>query len=126
MQKKLIYGFLRELPIFTNWKGETYDSIFVIINQLKKMLHYELIKVTINASSLEKVIINVVVKHHGLPNSIVRNWGFVFTSKFWSLLCYFFDIKQKVSYKKDVNPCSKSKTANELTTELQTLMSVYG
>ena len=30
----------------------------------------------------------------------------------------------KVSYKKDVDPCSRSKTADQLATELQTLISV--
>ena len=61
------------------------------------MVHYKLVKVTINALSLVEVIIDVVVRHHGLPNSIVTNRGSLFTSKFWSLLCYFFSIKQRFS-----------------------------
>lgn len=35
----------------------------------------------------------MVVCQHGLPNSIVSDQEAVFTSKFWSLPCYFFDIK---------------------------------
>ena len=34
------------------------------------------------------------MRHHGLPDSIITNWGSLFTSKFWSSLCYFFGIKR--------------------------------
>ena len=61
------------------------------------MVYYEPVKITINAPSLAEVIINVVVCHHGLSNSIVTDKGSLFTSKFWSLLCYFFGIKTRLS-----------------------------
>ena len=38
----------------------------------------------------------MVVRQHGLPDSIVTNRGFFFTSKFWSLLYYFVDIKWRL------------------------------
>ena len=60
------------------------------------MVYYELIKITINAPRLAKIIINMVVWHHGLRNSIVTDRGSLFTSKFWSLLCYFLSIKRKL------------------------------
>ena len=184
--------FVTGLPVSTNWKGETYDSILVIVDRLTKMVHYEPVKVTIDAPGLAKVIIDMVVRHHDLSDSIVSNCSSVFTSKFWLSLCYFLDIKRKLSttfhpqtdgqterqnstmeayfqafvnyeqndlarllpmtefaynnakniiisytlfelncgfhprlsYKKDVNPCSKSKTADQLATELQILMSM--
>ena len=52
---------------------------------------------TINASALAEVIIETVVRHHGFPDLIVRNRGSVFTLKFWSLLCNFLGIKQRLS-----------------------------
>ncbi len=60
------------------------------------MVHYEPVKVTIDASSLAEVIINVIVRHHGVPELIVTDRGSLFTSKFWSSLCYFLDIKRKL------------------------------
>ena len=63
--------FVTGLPILTDWKGDSYESILVIVNQLTKMVYYKPIKVTINAPSLAKIIIDVVVKHHGLLDSIV-------------------------------------------------------
>ena len=156
------------------------------------MVYDEPVKVTIDAPRLVGVIIDVVVRHYGCPDSNVSDRGSVFTSKFWSLLCYFLGIKRKlsttfhpqtdgqierqnstieayflvfvnyeqndwarllpmaefaynnaknistgytsfelncgfhprVSYKEDVDPRSRSKTADQLATELQTLMSV--
>ncbi len=54
-------------------------------------------KVTIDAPGLSEVIIDVVVHYHGVPKSIVTDQGSLFTSKFWSLLCYFLNIKKKLS-----------------------------
>ena len=52
--------FVTELPGSTNWNEESYDSILVIVNWLTKMVHYELVKVTINALELAEVILNIV------------------------------------------------------------------
>ena len=85
------------LPLFADWKGNSYDLILVIIDRLTKIVHYKLVKVTINTSGLAEVIIDVVVWHHGLPDSIISDRGAIFTSKFWSSLCYFLGIKRKLS-----------------------------
>ena len=92
--KDLSMDFVTGLPISTDWKGDSYDSILVIVNWLTKMIYYEPVKISINALGMAKVIINVVVRHHGLPDLIVTNRGSLFTSKFWSSLCYFLGIKR--------------------------------
>ena len=89
--------FLTGLPISTNWKGDSYNSILVIVDRLTKMVYYEPVKITINALGLAEVIIDVVVRYHGLPDSLVTDRGSLFTSKFWSLLCYFLGIKRRLS-----------------------------
>ena len=61
------------------------------------MVHYEPVKITIDAPGLAEVIINVVVRHHGLPDSIVTDQRSLFTLKFWSSLCYFLGIKRRLS-----------------------------
>ena len=61
------------------------------------MVHYKPVQTTITAPTLAKVILNVVVRHYGLPDSIVSGHGSVFTSKFWSSLCYFLSIKWRLS-----------------------------
>ena len=88
--------FVTSLPISANWKSDSYDLILVIIDRLTKMVYDELVKVTIYAPSLAKVIINMVVCHHGVPESIVTDQSLLFIFKFWSLLCYFLGIKKKI------------------------------
>ena len=85
--KDLSIDFITDLPILTDWKGDSYDSIFIIVNRLTKMVYYKPVKVTIHAPGLAEVIINVVMRHYGLLDSIVTDRGLVFTSKIWSLLC---------------------------------------
>ncbi len=88
--------FVTRLPVWTSWKGEIFDSILVIVNQLTKMVYYKAVKVTIDALGLATVIIKAVVQHHGLADSIVSDWGSVSILKFWSSLYYFLKIKQRL------------------------------
>ncbi len=95
--KDLSIDFVTGLLISADWKGDSYDLILVIVDRLTKMVHYELVKVMINTPDLAEVIIDVVVRQHGVLESIVADRGLLFTSKFLSLLCYFLGIKRKLS-----------------------------
>ena len=95
--KNLSIDFVTRLPISNDWKEENYDSILVIIDWLIKMVHYEQVKVIIIAPELAEVILDMVVWHYNLPDSIVIDQDSLFTSKFWSSLCYFLGIKWKLS-----------------------------
>ena len=95
--KDLSMDFVTGFPLFSDWKDNNYDSILVIVNRLTKIVHYEPVKVTIDAPGLAEVIIDVVVWHHGLPDSIVNDRSSFFTSKFWSSLCYFLRVKRRLS-----------------------------
>ena len=63
--------FVIGLPILANKKSDSYNLIFVIVDQLIKIVYYELIKVMINIVGLGKVIINMVIYHHRVLKSIV-------------------------------------------------------
>ena len=65
--------FVTGLSLFADWKGDSYDSILVIVDRLTKMVYYELVKVTIDAPGLAEVIIDVVVRHHSLADSIISD-----------------------------------------------------
>ena len=60
------------------------------------IMYYKLVKITINASSLAKIIINMIMRYYGLLDSIFTNQGLLFLSKFWLLLYYFLDNKLKL------------------------------
>lgn len=61
------------LPISTNWKDGTYDLILIILNKLTKIFYYKLLKVIIDIPDLVKVIINKIVRHHSLLDSIISD-----------------------------------------------------
>ena len=70
------------LLVSTDWKGKSYDSILVIIDRPIKMVHYELVNIMIDTLGLAKVIINVVVRHHGLLDSIITDLSSLFMPEF--------------------------------------------
>ena len=53
--------FMTSLPLSADWKGDRYDLMLVIVDRLTKMVHYELVKVTIDAPGLAEVILDMVV-----------------------------------------------------------------
>ena len=94
--KDLSMDFVTGLFISTDWKGNSYNSVFVIVDQLTKMVHYKPVKIIIDALGLAKDIIDMVVLYHGLPNSIMTDKSSLLISKFWSLLYYFLGIKRRL------------------------------
>ena len=60
------------------------------------MVHYKPVIITLNISGLPEVIIDMVICHHGLSDSILTYKSSFFTSKFWLSLCYFLGIKQRL------------------------------
>ena len=66
-------NFVTGLPLSADWKDDSYDLIFIIVNCLTKIVFYEPVKVNINTLGLAEVIIDVVVWHHGLSDSIISD-----------------------------------------------------
>ena len=95
--KDLSMDFITGLPLSTNRKSNSYNSILVIVNRLIKIVYYELVKVTINVLELAKVIIDMVVQYYGLSDFIISDPGAIFTFKFCFSLCYFLGIKKQLS-----------------------------
>ncbi len=89
--------FVTWLPKSKDWRGVKYDSILVIVDRLTKMVHYKPVLTTLDVEQLAWVLIEAVIKYHGLPDSIVTDRGSLFTSKFWSSLCYYLNIKRRFS-----------------------------
>ena len=90
-------NFVTGLPISTNWKKDSYDSILVIVDRLTKMIHYKPVKIIIDVPGFSKVIINMVIQNHCFLDSIVTNRSSLFILKFWLSLYYFLGIKQWLS-----------------------------
>ena len=95
--KDLSMDFVTGLPKSKDWCGVKYNSILVIIDQLTKIVHYELVFITLDAEELAEVLIKAIFKYHGLPDSIITDQGLFFTSKFWSSFCYYLNVKRRLN-----------------------------
>ena len=62
-----------ELLVSTDWKSESYDLILIIDDRLIKMVFYKLVKIMINTTGLAEVIIDVLLRHHGLSDFIITD-----------------------------------------------------
>lgn len=80
--KDLSMDFVTEVPKSKDWRGIEYNSIFVIVDRLIKMVHYLSVLITLDVEQLAEVLIEAVIKYYGLPVSIVTDRGSLFTSKF--------------------------------------------
>lgn len=53
--------FITGLLLSADYKDNSYDLIFVIINRLTKMVYYKPVKVTIDTARRAEVIIDMVI-----------------------------------------------------------------
>jgi hypothetical protein len=60
-----------------------YDSIWVVVDRLTKVVHFILVKTTNNSAVLAELYISRIVCLHGVPKKIVSDRGAQFTSHFW-------------------------------------------
>lgn len=92
-------GLLQPLPVPTaNWEScamdfatnlpptNDMDSIFIVVDRLSKRVRLIPCKTSITAQQTADLFFGEIVKHHGLPNSIVSDRDVKFTSKFFQAL----------------------------------------
>lgn len=71
MIEKFIDGFSTGFLTSADRKVDNYDAILVIIDFFIKMIDYEPVKVTINATNLVEVITNIMIQYYSRLESIV-------------------------------------------------------
>jgi hypothetical protein len=57
-----------------------YDSIWVIVDRLTKVAHFILVKTTYSGARLAELYMARIVCLHGVPEKIVSDRGYLFTS----------------------------------------------
>ena len=60
-----------------------HDAIMVVVDRLKKVLHFILVKTTYSASGVAQVFIRYIFIFHDVPNMIVLDRDSKLTSKYW-------------------------------------------
>jgi transposase InsO family protein len=76
---------------------KAYDSILVVVDRYTKYALYIATNKTITASDLAILILRYVITEFGIPKGIVSDRGSVFTSNYWSCLCFYLKIRQRLS-----------------------------
>jgi hypothetical protein len=63
-----------------------FDAVFVVVDKCSKMIHVIPTTTTVTAPELANLFFREIVRHHGLPASIISDRDPRFTSSFWSAL----------------------------------------
>ena len=73
------------------------DAILVIVDRFTKYTIFLPVSTSINSPELAKLFYCKVECRYGRLEGVVSNRGTVFMSEFWSTLCYYTNIKMKIS-----------------------------
>ena len=94
--KKIIIDMITEFSS-SKWRKKVYDSIMMIVNRYIKMTIYVSIKFTMKANEMCDLLFDDVFLKYDSSKNIISNRESLFTSNFWSVLCYHAKIKRKLS-----------------------------
>ena len=86
--------FIGPLPVSGKNK---FDTILTVIDRLSKMVHLIPTHQTSTAADTARLVLDNVVKYHGVPDSIVSDRDTRFTSNFWRELTKVMGIKLRMS-----------------------------
>jgi transposase InsO family protein len=84
--------FITDLPV-----SHGYDSILVVVDRLTKMAHFVPCKKTATSEDTARLVLDSVVRYHGLPDDIVSDRGPQFAARFWKRLFTLFGTKVNLS-----------------------------
>jgi transposase InsO family protein len=88
--------FITDLPP-SKWENRVYDSILVIVDMYTKFAVYYPCRKDMTAEDLAELIYTKFISHFGMPQNLVSDRGSLFTSAFWSSLCYLLATKRCMS-----------------------------
>ena len=90
--------FITGLPPNNLRNGDEVDAILVIVDRFTKMMHCFPVAKTITSQELAMLFHNEIeCRRSGAPDGVVSDRGSIFTSQFWSDLCYISQIKRRLS-----------------------------
>ena len=84
--------FISGLP-----KSSGFDTILTVTDRLTKMVHLIPTTKVATARDIAKLFLRHVIRHHGIPQSIVSDRDVKFTSHFWNELMKMLNVKLKMS-----------------------------
>lgn len=95
--KDFSLDFITGLPPSKTIQGRVIDAVLVIVDRFSKLVAYVGCTKDIDAPAMAELVFQYVVLKYGVPNSFVSDRGSVFTSEYWSTLCYHLRVKRRLS-----------------------------
>ena len=77
--------------------GPDFDTILVVVDRYSKMARYVACSKTVDSPELAKILWEHIFSIFSTFEGIVSDRGTVFTSAFWSALCFYMMCKQRLS-----------------------------
>ena len=65
-------SFITCFLVLIDWKSKYYESILVIIDWLRKIVYYKLVKIVIYTPGQAKVLFDIVVRYYSISDSIIN------------------------------------------------------
>ena len=94
--KKITMNFITNLSS-SRRRDCVYDAILIIVDKYIKIMRYLLITKKINVFDLEQLLIKEIFLRFDSSEDIVTNRDSMFTSAFWSQVCYQIKVKRRLS-----------------------------
>jgi hypothetical protein len=94
--QKIIMNFITNFS-FNKRLDDVYNSVLVIINRYIKMTLYIFVTKKIIVIELTKIIFDHVMLKYDASKNVVSNKEFVFTSAYWTNICYHMKMKKRLS-----------------------------
>ena len=74
-----------------------HNALLVVVDRLSKMAHYISTTMDVTSKALAHLFFNHIDHLHGIPNSVISDWGTQFISEFTKDLCSLTGTKQNLS-----------------------------
>ncbi|UPX18964.1 uncharacterized protein EKO05_0009244 [Ascochyta rabiei] len=115
-------NFVTDLPKSIDAKGNEYDAILVLVDQFSKYVRYLPCTKTITAQRLAELLMEQSFSKQGPPDTLLSDQGSVFTSQFWSDICYHLTINHRLSTAFHPQTDGQTERQNQ---ELETYLRIY-
>lgn len=114
--------FVTDLPTSRDAQGNEYDSILVLVDRFSKYVRYLPVSKTITAQGVADLLLRQCFLKQGPPDTLLSDRGSVFTSQFWSDICYHLRIDHRLSTAFHPQTDGQTERQNQ---ELETFLRIY-
>lgn len=93
--------FITKLP-----PSEGKTVILMVVTHFSKVVNFNALPKLPTAKETADVLLNNIIRDHGLPRDIVSDWETQFTTKFWAEFCHLFGVSVSLSFGFHPQTCS--------------------